>query len=288
MTVSSNSIGIGIGGVNNSETPRQNQSVKMIPFSNGRQKHDNVVVGGGVRYTECLKNHAARLGSHALDGCGEFMPAPTAIPTDPTSLKCAACGCHRNFHRQEQNHDVQRIIEYHPQHRHHPLPPSGVHAVAACQVRSPGSSTYHPVSAPHTLLALSSGGDIPSRKRFRTKFSQDQKEKMQKFAEKVEWKMVKVNEDLINEFCNQIGVQRGVFKVWMHNNKSSIGKSPGSGSANYWISTNHGGISANQGGISVKMNNNPMEVDEEHVNGNSHSSHNISLHQHSNASSSSS
>ncbi|BAF25083.1 Os09g0414600 [Oryza sativa Japonica Group] len=55
--------------------------------------------GGETVYRECLKNHAASLGGHALDGCGEFMPSPAANPADPTSLRCAACGCHRNFHR---------------------------------------------------------------------------------------------------------------------------------------------------------------------------------------------
>ncbi|CAO2211050.1 unnamed protein product [Urochloa humidicola] len=50
-------------------------------------------------YRECLKNHAASLGGYALDGCGEFTPAPDADPADPASLRCAACGCHRNFHR---------------------------------------------------------------------------------------------------------------------------------------------------------------------------------------------
>ncbi|KAK6116460.1 hypothetical protein DH2020_049922 [Rehmannia glutinosa] len=48
-----------------------------------------------------MKNHAAALGGHAVDGCGEFMPSPTAAAADPTSLKCAACGCHRSFHRRE-------------------------------------------------------------------------------------------------------------------------------------------------------------------------------------------
>lgn len=41
-------------------------------------------------YKECLKNHAASLGGHALDGCGEFMPSSSATPADPTSLRCAA------------------------------------------------------------------------------------------------------------------------------------------------------------------------------------------------------
>ncbi|KAL9330374.1 hypothetical protein ACSQ67_005377 [Phaseolus vulgaris] len=43
-------------------------------------------------YRECLRNHAASLGSYATDGCGEFT-------LDSGGLQCAACGCHRNFHR---------------------------------------------------------------------------------------------------------------------------------------------------------------------------------------------
>ena len=52
-----------------------------------------------VRYRECQKNHAASVGGYAVDGCREFLP----IGEDGTSgaLTCAACGCHRNFHRRE-------------------------------------------------------------------------------------------------------------------------------------------------------------------------------------------
>ncbi|PIN24496.1 hypothetical protein CDL12_02784 [Handroanthus impetiginosus] len=52
-----------------------------------------------VRYGECQKNHAANVGGYAVDGCREFMPSGE----DGTSgaLTCAACGCHRNFHRRE-------------------------------------------------------------------------------------------------------------------------------------------------------------------------------------------
>ena len=47
------------------------------------------------KYRECLRNHAASLGSYATDGCGEF----TRDDATPASLLCAACGCHCNFHR---------------------------------------------------------------------------------------------------------------------------------------------------------------------------------------------
>lgn len=55
--------------------------------------------GPTVRYRECLKNHAARIGGHVLDGCGEFMPSGEEGTTE--ALKCAACACHRSFHRKE-------------------------------------------------------------------------------------------------------------------------------------------------------------------------------------------
>ncbi|XP_038891176.1 zinc-finger homeodomain protein 10-like [Benincasa hispida] len=229
-------------------------SVKSLPFTNGvlkRHHHRQPTVA--VSYKECLKNHAASLGAHALDGCGEFMPSPSATPTDPTSLKCAACGCHRNFHRRDPEDPIStlaintaptHVIEYQPHHRHHPPPPPGNRSPNSASP-PPISSSYYP-SAPHMLLALSAGlsGRPPenniqgnnsvltvspnARKRFRTKFSNEQKEKMLDFAERVGWKMQKRDEDLVRDFCNQVGVERGVLKVWMHNNKNTMGKKPDS------------------------------------------------------------
>ncbi|XP_073145078.1 zinc-finger homeodomain protein 9-like [Henckelia pumila] len=263
------------------ETPTRIHPVtkQQLPFSNGVLKrhpplhihHGSVGGGGGgfgghhpvvVTYKECLKNHAASLGGHAVDGCGEFMPSPASNPAEPTSLKCAACGCHRNFHRREPDEPPPPLLlpsatpalEYQPHHRHHPLPP----VVASNRGNSssspnnspsppPISSSYYP-SAPHMLLALSHGLSGPppdsnqpipisinasstplssspnGRKRFRTKFTQDQKGRMFEFAERISWKMQKKDEDLISEFCAETGIERGVFKVWMHNNKNTLAK----------------------------------------------------------------
>jgi ZF-HD class homeobox domain-containing protein len=63
-----------------------------------------------------------------------------------------------------------------------------------------------------------------SRKRFRTKFSQDQKDKMTEFAEKLGWRIQKQDEQEVQQFCSQVGVKRKVFKVWMHNNKQAMKK----------------------------------------------------------------
>ncbi|XP_043705140.1 zinc-finger homeodomain protein 11-like [Telopea speciosissima] len=174
-----------------------------------------VQVSVSVIYKECQKNHAASLDDHALDGCGEFMPSPSATLTDPTSLKYAACGCHRNFHLRELE-AASLSFDLH-QHHYHPSP----HPSIAARERSPNSpsssppslsSSYHP-SAPPMLLALSTRLSGPldnhqivaattmtaattstnsdGRKRFRTKFNQEQKEKMFAFSERLGWKMQK-------------------------------------------------------------------------------------------------
>ncbi|XP_043697939.1 mini zinc finger protein 1-like [Telopea speciosissima] len=56
-----------------------------------------------VRYRECRKNHAANIGGYAVDGCREFM----ASGEEGTSaaLRCAACSCHRSFHKREVESD---------------------------------------------------------------------------------------------------------------------------------------------------------------------------------------
>lgn len=192
--------------------------------------------GGGTRYRyrECLKNHAVGIGGHAVDGCGEFMPAGEDGTLD--GLKCAACGCHRNFHRKEEEGDG--FSHFH--HHHHQVTPYATY-------RTPHPSGYLHVTPPthHRPLALpsisrdddvsnpsSSGGGGEggsgggSKKRFRTKFTQEQKDKMLAFAERLEWRIQKQDEEAVQEFCATTNVRRQVFKVWMHNNKHTLGKKP--------------------------------------------------------------
>jgi ZF-HD homeobox protein with Cys/His-rich dimerization domain len=56
-----------------------------------------------VRYRECQRNHAASIGGHAVDGCREFMAS--GAEGTAAALLCAACGCHRSFHRREVEAD---------------------------------------------------------------------------------------------------------------------------------------------------------------------------------------
>ncbi|KAK9292325.1 hypothetical protein L1049_020354 [Liquidambar formosana] len=207
-----------------------------------------------VRYKECLKNHAAAIGGNATDGCGEFMPSGEEGTLE--ALKCSACNCHRNFHRKEIE-GAERSFEYcyHPS----PLlnnggtksqlnldPHKGMHMVGPELLGYPtGLGTLIRAAAPPPQQMMMSyrSGSVPSesdeqdgggggvvarpaaqvvKKRFRTKFSQEQKEKMLRFAEKAEWRIQKLEESVVQQFCQEIGIKRRVLKVWMHNNKHNL------------------------------------------------------------------
>ncbi|XP_027360509.1 zinc-finger homeodomain protein 6-like [Abrus precatorius] len=208
-----------------------------------------------IRYRECLRNHAASMGSHVMDGCGEFM----ASGEDGTqeSLRCAACDCHRNFHRKEvegeqsqpqpQPQLVHNYHNYYPNkyngHLHYPTPSSSLHhhhRFSHVVATNPTPSLVPPVMMAFGGPAESSSEDLNifqsnagaqlsvqaplSKKRFRTKFSQQQKDRMMEFADKIGWKIQKQNEQEVQQFCTQVGVKRQVFKVWMHNNKQTMKK----------------------------------------------------------------
>lgn len=60
-----------------------------------------------VRYGECQKNHAADVGGYAVDGCREFMAS--GVDDTTGALTCAACGCHRNFHRRDVELETDQV-----------------------------------------------------------------------------------------------------------------------------------------------------------------------------------
>ncbi|GAB4847233.1 hypothetical protein Ancab_026274, partial [Ancistrocladus abbreviatus] len=226
------------------------------------------------RYRECLKNHAVGIGGHAVDGCGEFMPAGAEGTID--ALKCAACNCHRNFHRREfeptpdQNQSLFPHHQYlHPHHQHHQqvsphhqhhqpvyqfypynrTPAGYIHVAPHQQLRPlalPSTSgggaqsreDHEDVSNPSGDAAAAAaaaaammggvgiGTSSSSKKRFRTKFTQEQKDRMLSLAERLGWRIQKQDEAVVQQFSNETGVKRHVLKVWMHNNKHTLGKKP--------------------------------------------------------------
>eukprot|EP00250_Pteridium_aquilinum_P010488 c19423_g1_i1 orf=65-1174(-) len=266
----------------NNNNNNNSSSIIMTSGNNGNSNignKNNNGINGTVRYKECLKNHAASKGGYAVDGCGEFMPSGDEGSLE--ALKCAACGCHRNFHRRETNGGSNSMNllalpspisanntstsnneygEGEPYHHHN----NNMGAGAGVGVGAPAGFGHYNTSAAshhhvmgflphlhhhhhhqymhslmgsklvqgahggHTLLGGHGGGHPYSSgsggKRFRTKFTMEQREKMFEFSEKVGWRIQKQDEAAVQQFCAEAGVKRHVLKVWMHNNKNTFGK----------------------------------------------------------------
>ncbi|CAK9146395.1 unnamed protein product [Ilex paraguariensis] len=221
-----------------------------------------------VRYRECLKNHAASMGGNATDGCGEFMPSGEEGTLQ--ALTCSACNCHRNFHRKEIEGEASSYDCYH-NHPYPNRVGRKVILGHHNTILGPEALRHHPTGTlipfgsapPHHMIMSYNMGSLPSesdeledggggggsggggsgggfaarphqlvKKRFRTKFTQEQKEKMLNFAEKVGWKIQKQEEAVVQQFCQEVGVKRRVLKVWMHNNKLNLAKKNPSTSQN--------------------------------------------------------
>ncbi|CAM8996120.1 unnamed protein product [Rhodiola kirilowii] len=247
---------INSGANNNTSSGNNLNRVKMVEALSQVQIHPaaaptTIQLSSKPRYRECLRNHAINVMGHALDGCGEFMPGGPEGTVE--ALKCAACGCHRNFHRKEEAGDATLLYSHHHQPPPHAAPFSSYYRTTTTPsgYLHLGPPPHHrPLALPSTSGAggsMSKGeeddvsnpnngvgmmGNGNNKKRFRTRFTTDQKERMLAMAERIGWRIQKCDEDLVQQFCNETAVKRHVFKVWMHNNKHTLGKSMSSNNMN--------------------------------------------------------
>ncbi|KHN20164.1 ZF-HD homeobox protein [Glycine soja] len=154
------------------------------------------------------------------------------------ALKCLVCNCHRNFHRKETPNDTYLVPYYH----HSPLPLAAYYGeqvgyphvqgqqctTLALPSRSRGSGGAQSSREDMEAVSDPTSGATPhggsSKKRFRTRFTQEQKGKMLAFAEKLGWRIMKHDESVVQEFCAQTNIQPRVLKVWVHNNKHTLNK----------------------------------------------------------------
>ncbi|KMZ57646.1 Zinc finger-homeodomain protein 1 [Zostera marina] len=217
--------------------------------NNNNEEEEEVVEVVATKYRECLKNHAASIGGNATDGCGEFMAGGGEGTME--AFQCSACRCHRNFHRKVVEGE-NTLDLYHNFKGRNMMVPKGVMISGSADHHLYGgyNSTHNslmPISSPPHYMIMPLGamqtsesddmegvavGGMPrpqplmTKKRYRTKFTSDQKEKMLGFAERAGWKLQKQEENVVQNFCQEIGVKRRVLKVWMHNNKHNLAKKP--------------------------------------------------------------
>ncbi|KAF2299749.1 hypothetical protein GH714_003048 [Hevea brasiliensis] len=161
--------------------------------------------GSLIRYRECLKNHAETDG--ASEGTNHQQPHPQFSP----------------FYRAPLPAGYLHLTPA-PQHRPLALPAASVGGAGGAVIGG-GYTREEDVSNPSS--SGGGGGSYgSSKKRFRTKFTQEQKDKMLDFAERLGWRIQKHDEAAVEQFCAENGVKRHVLKVWMHNNKHTLGKKP--------------------------------------------------------------
>ncbi|GKV32240.1 hypothetical protein SLEP1_g40856 [Rubroshorea leprosula] len=143
-------------------------------------------------YRECMRNHGLNFGRYTVDGCCEFLQL------NDDAFHCAACGCHRSFHRKE------------PSNQHHVTPPP----------RPPNHSPSPLASHSKRGTACDQGTSL---KRTRTKLTAEQKKEMMRFTtEKLGWRPQRHNEGEIERFCGELGISQRVLTVWFYNNKSKL------------------------------------------------------------------
>ncbi|ESQ34829.1 hypothetical protein EUTSA_v10009416mg [Eutrema salsugineum] len=159
------------------------------------------------RYGECVKNQASGIGTTAYDGCGEFVSATAG----EDSMNCAACGCHRSFHREESlSGGILEELNLTPhQFRQIFCSPYG-------ERKDEGKKRI--------VMDRSGGDDLVEEgegrvKRLKTKFTAEQTEKMRNYAEKLRWKVSPESREAVEKFCVEIGVNRKKIMVWMNNHK---------------------------------------------------------------------
>ncbi|CAF2115295.1 hypothetical protein Bca4012_096701 [Brassica carinata] len=162
-------------------------------------------------YKECMRNHAAKLGSYAVDGCREYSQPSTGD-------LCAACGCHRSYHRRIEVQPSGQVTRAR-------FPFTSLRRVkqlarlkwkAAAEDREEQEEQEE-----EDTEETSTEERMTVKRRRKSKFTAEQREAMRDYAAKLGWtlKDKRAVREEISIFCERIGVTRYLFKTWVNNNK---------------------------------------------------------------------
>ncbi|KAH0768286.1 hypothetical protein KY285_004157 [Solanum tuberosum] len=190
-----------------------------------------------VKYLECRHNYAARSNGYVLDGCGEFCP--TGAPETLESFICAACHCHRNFHRKvevevEDGVESPIISINHPSHGTPLVIMDNPPPQYTVRPRAQLCETFGKNNIDVETKMEMDGGEIEVRElkrkynscsssSVRIRLDPYQRERIWIFANEIMgWKWTKNNEQVI-PFCDEIGITPKFLKNWINNTRRRIG-----------------------------------------------------------------
>ncbi|XP_030529128.1 zinc-finger homeodomain protein 5-like [Rhodamnia argentea] len=156
------------------------------------------------------------MGKYMVDGCREYCPK-----NPNTDLLCAACGCHRNFHRKVTIFDLEMTET------------SGNYSPGGQNIITPKEESFDLEVA---LPMLDTGGEdersnqlVTSAQQHKIKpeseFMDELVDQMRAFSERLGWSTrYRTREDEIKGFCAHMGISRTVFKTWLHSFTNNYGR----------------------------------------------------------------
>ncbi|KAK6142693.1 hypothetical protein DH2020_023041 [Rehmannia glutinosa] len=126
-------------------------------------------------------------------------------------------------HRKENEPSSGGALPFnqYPPQQHLPLPTTTHKGILG--IAQPVAPPQRAAAPPLALSSSSDGGgsrdemegyysnpssNNPGKKRFRTKFTREQKDKMLNLAECLDWKIQKQDEEMVQQFCSEMGINR--------------------------------------------------------------------------------
>lgn len=185
-----------------------------------------------VIYKECKHNHAASLGRRSFDGCREFLESDDVDKNGTKdAMFCAACGCHRNFHKKFLVYNPIIASTATPETHPQPNPPVTGPPVPTpvVQLVNHGMTTTNNNTV--QMPTIENNDDVeevqlvvspPGGRKKRTMFTAEQRSQMIRFAERLGWRPQRSDKEEIQHFCMDMGISRRMFLVWLSNNRRRV------------------------------------------------------------------
>ncbi|PIN09827.1 hypothetical protein CDL12_17581 [Handroanthus impetiginosus] len=151
--------------------------------------------------------------NYVVDGCGLFEAS------DPNgtleAMVCAACHCHRNFHRTV-------IVELSPRFN-----TQGTNMSIPAPLAQPQTSATHIHQQTHSTSSRVHGPAIQinlrpqaAQNRTRMKITREQTERLRSYAERNNWKMFReYSKEEVDHICSEIGIAKKMLKNWINNHR---------------------------------------------------------------------
>ncbi|XVF45869.1 hypothetical protein PTKIN_Ptkin02bG0242100 [Pterospermum kingtungense] len=166
------------------------------------------------RYNECRHNHTASFGRYVFDGCGEFIRCKDDVYT------CAACGCHRSFHRKGPPNIYNNVAVAPPLA---PLPLAAHNGLTGETSLLIKDRNVEPASDTQIGVVVGEEKKTKKKRAKRTVLTTEHKNKLTEFAEKLGWKPQMHDGAEIQRFCEELGITKRVFTVWLNNHRRKKG-----------------------------------------------------------------